>query len=221
MVAIAKAAPEPENPSRGDSEERVLTSAVHLFSVKGYDGTSIREIIEDAGVTRPVLYYYFKNKEDLFCQIIEREFERHYRNLDDIIAAHTTCRACLHALVTHVFARVEESPETVRMMVRFFLASPDTKLRLDREQLEAERIGRIVRIMQVGLDQGEILEGDPVTLAVVFSGLVDMHVMGRGSGRIAALTSRHGVALVNLFFFGINSPEVELDTLGFRPGEQQ
>jgi len=60
-----------------------------------------------------------------------------------------------------------------------------------------------------------------VTLAVVFSGLVDMHVMGRGSGRIAALTSRHGAALVNLFFFGINSPEVELDTLGFRPGEER
>jgi len=221
MVAMAKSPSGSDNTSRADSEERVLTSAVRLFSARGYDGTSIREIIEDAGVTRPVLYYYFKNKEDLFCQIIEREFERHYRSLDDIIAAHTACRACLHALVTHVFARVEESPETVRMMVRFFLASPDTKLRLDREQLEAERIGRIVQIMQAGLDRGEILEGDAVTLAVVFSGLVDMHVMGRGSGRITALTSRHGAALVNLFFFGVNSPEVKLDTLGFRPGEER
>lgn len=217
MVAIADSNRNPEPSGRSDSEDRVVASAVHLFATKGYDGASIREIIEEAGVTRPVLYYYFKNKEDLFCQIIEREFERHYQNMDEIIAGYTTCRERLTALVEHTFARVEESPETVRMMVRFFLASPDTELRLNREQLEAERIGRIVRIMQDGLEQGEILEGDAVTLAVVFSGLVDMHVMARGAHRISCLTASHGQALVNLFFFGINSPEVKLDTLQFQP----
>ncbi|HOH51706.1 MAG TPA: helix-turn-helix domain-containing protein, partial [Candidatus Hydrogenedentes bacterium] len=52
--------------SGNEAEARLLESALKIFSEKGYEGTSIREIIEGAGVTRPVLYYYFQNKEDLF-----------------------------------------------------------------------------------------------------------------------------------------------------------
>ncbi|MGC9053361.1 MAG: TetR/AcrR family transcriptional regulator, partial [Candidatus Hydrogenedens sp.] len=59
------------NEQNFSTEERLLKSALKLFSEKGYEGTSIREIIEDAGVTRPVLYYYFQNKEDLFRKLVE------------------------------------------------------------------------------------------------------------------------------------------------------
>jgi len=51
------------DPANG-AEIRLLEGALSLFSKKGYEGASVREIIEEAGVTRPVLYYYFKNKED-------------------------------------------------------------------------------------------------------------------------------------------------------------
>ena len=58
-------------------EARVLKSAIKLFSEKGYSATTIREIIAEAGVTRPVLYYYFKNKElKNSLELIEYSYDR-------------------------------------------------------------------------------------------------------------------------------------------------
>jgi AcrR family transcriptional regulator len=39
--------------------------AARLFATKGFDATSVREIVEAAGVTKPTLYYYFRSKEGL------------------------------------------------------------------------------------------------------------------------------------------------------------
>lgn len=65
-----------------EAETKLLRSALTLFSEKGYEGTSIREIIEGAGVTRPVLYYYFENKEDLFRRLFETTFSELIQRID-------------------------------------------------------------------------------------------------------------------------------------------
>src|SRR3954469_21843722 len=39
--------------------------AAHLFATQGYDATSVREIVEGAGVAKPTLYYYYRSKEGL------------------------------------------------------------------------------------------------------------------------------------------------------------
>lgn len=48
------------------THNRILAIATDLFGRRGYTRTSIREIIKAAGVTRPVLYYHFGNKEGLY-----------------------------------------------------------------------------------------------------------------------------------------------------------
>jgi len=54
-----------------DVRQRLLTAAVTLFARKGYSATSVREIVAEAKVTQPVLYYYFKNKEGIFLGLME------------------------------------------------------------------------------------------------------------------------------------------------------
>lgn len=51
--------------------ERLLTSAINIFTQRGYAGATVREIVEAAGVTKPVLYYYFKNKEGIYLEIMK------------------------------------------------------------------------------------------------------------------------------------------------------
>ena len=54
------------------SQDAVLTAARDLFTSKGFANTSVREICESAGVTPPVLYYYFGSKKGLFEAVIEK-----------------------------------------------------------------------------------------------------------------------------------------------------
>lgn len=49
----------------------ILDKACMLFARKGYDGTSLTDIAEAAGLTRAAVYYYFKNKEALLEAIID------------------------------------------------------------------------------------------------------------------------------------------------------
>ena len=57
------------------NRERILLAAASLFANKGYAGTSVREIVQTAGVTKPTLYYYFKNKEELYVRLMDLAVE--------------------------------------------------------------------------------------------------------------------------------------------------
>lgn len=55
--------------SEGDLKARLLLSALSHFAAKGYDGVQVKEVAEDAGVSKPTLYYHFGSKEGLFRQL--------------------------------------------------------------------------------------------------------------------------------------------------------
>jgi len=51
--------------------ETIIESAIKLFSSKGFEGTSVREIAADAGVNVAMINYYFGSKEKLFESVVE------------------------------------------------------------------------------------------------------------------------------------------------------
>jgi AcrR family transcriptional regulator len=56
-------------PDRPDTRQRILDVALDLFTEQGYDGTSLREIADQLGITKAALYYYFESKEDIFLAL--------------------------------------------------------------------------------------------------------------------------------------------------------
>ena len=60
--------------------QRLLARAAELFARKGYASTTVREIVEAARVTKPALYYYFRNKEEIYLELM-REAESRFELL--------------------------------------------------------------------------------------------------------------------------------------------
>jgi len=56
----------------GKTKDRILDAAEQLFAGKGFDGTKVQEIATCAGVNKAMLYYYFKDKDDLLIAVIGR-----------------------------------------------------------------------------------------------------------------------------------------------------
>lgn len=54
-----------------ETREKLIASARREFLEKGYQGASLRSICKEAGVTTGALYFFFKDKEDLFASIVE------------------------------------------------------------------------------------------------------------------------------------------------------
>ena len=73
-----------------NARERLLETATELFAEKGYAGASVREIVEKAGVSKPVLYYYFKSKEGLFYAILEWAADVQQKILNEIFETRGT-----------------------------------------------------------------------------------------------------------------------------------
>ena len=54
-----------------DTKERILEAARELFARKGVQKTSLQEIADKLGITKPALYYHFASREDLLRSIVQ------------------------------------------------------------------------------------------------------------------------------------------------------
>jgi AcrR family transcriptional regulator len=59
---------------QGDTRARIQEVALELFTEKGYEATSLREIAERLGVTKAALYYHFKTKDDIVVSFMEDRY---------------------------------------------------------------------------------------------------------------------------------------------------
>lgn len=57
-----------------DLKERIKEAAVVHFNNNGYHGTTIRNIANDVNCSLPMIYYYYKNKKELFDEIIKKDY---------------------------------------------------------------------------------------------------------------------------------------------------
>ena len=99
----------PERREPEAAKRRIVAAAVRLFAEKGYSATATREIAEAAGVAKPMLYYYFPDKEGLYIAIVREALDR----LD----------AALAAVVNAAAPPVERLQRKIRTYLEFFLAN--------------------------------------------------------------------------------------------------
>lgn len=62
----------------GETKEKLLNSAKKEFLEKGYLSASLRSICKNAGVTTGALYFFFKDKEDLFANLVQEPLNKIY-----------------------------------------------------------------------------------------------------------------------------------------------
>lgn len=71
--------------NESETREKLIESARAEFMEKGYQGASLRQICKNAGVTTGALYFFFRDKEDLFASIVDPAVER----LQQLLTQHT------------------------------------------------------------------------------------------------------------------------------------
>ena len=62
-----------------DTKERILTTALKMFSEKGYEGTNLRELLAELGFTKAAFYKHYESKEELWNAVLD-EMSTYYGN---------------------------------------------------------------------------------------------------------------------------------------------
>jgi TetR/AcrR family transcriptional regulator, cholesterol catabolism regulator len=81
--AAARSDPLPVSPGR---REEILDAAARLFHQRGYNGTSVQDIVDEVGLLKGSLYHYIKSKDDLLYEIIVKAHEGYFENMRRCIA---------------------------------------------------------------------------------------------------------------------------------------
>lgn len=95
--------------------EQILDGAACVFTRLGFDAASMNDITREAGVSKGTLYVYFKNKEDLFLAMIERQKLRIFGRLQAILEREAPVNETLHDFGV-LFATHLLSDRTIRAM---------------------------------------------------------------------------------------------------------
>jgi len=160
-----------------DDEQSVrkslLLAGIALFAEKGYASSSVREIVALAGVTKPVLYYYFQNKEGLFRAILDSAAERQKELLAEALGMSGTVLERLCFLYRRIYQELAENRDLFRMIHNLIFGPPQGVPEYDMEKYHEQMLDAVKAIYEEGAEQGEVMETDPDEAAMMVVGLTD------------------------------------------------
>lgn len=107
-----------------DTRRQILRAALKRFADAGYAATSVQQIVDDAKVSKPALYYHFTDKAGLFQALVHEAHDERYRLLQEAVADKTGIRAQLEAIIATLFAYFRENRELMRISFATMFAAP-------------------------------------------------------------------------------------------------
>jgi AcrR family transcriptional regulator len=120
--------------------ETILARAAALFARNGYTATSMNEVAEACGVSKPSLYHYVRDKHQLLAEIAEAHIARLLALVADIAAAQLTPELRLRRLIDAFLAAYAGSQAEHRVLtedVRFLKAAEKKRVLGGQRQVVA------------------------------------------------------------------------------------
>ncbi len=149
--------------------QRLLQAALDLFTEKGYAATSVREIVDAAGVTKPALYYYFKSKEGIYLELFREPFAFFSKILEDARNKEGGVRARVVRLFDRIFALFIARLKEARLMYSIYYGPPQGAPFFDFEGFHLKMREVTGLIVREGIEKGELkaVDADAATWALI------------------------------------------------------
>jgi len=96
---------------------QLLVVARERFAQRGFDATSVEEIADKAGVSKPVVYEHFGGKEGMYAVIVDREVQRLLDRITQALVG-TTPKELLEQAATAFLGYIESEPDGFTILVR-------------------------------------------------------------------------------------------------------
>jgi AcrR family transcriptional regulator len=155
--------------------EHILDAAEEVFARKGFHDASMKEIAEGAEFSVGALYGFFANKDDLFRNIYRRRGAQFMQGMRDVLGEDASPRRRLHDLARFQVQFFREHPQFARLFLRtsgINLPEPESGTDDVITENYTEAMTLQAKLFRAGQDAGELRDGDPDVLAMLFSGLV-------------------------------------------------
>jgi AcrR family transcriptional regulator len=150
----------------------IYEHATRLFSEHGFAGTSLQDIADAVGLTRPALYYYVKSKDELLAKLVTEVTQGSAASIASIVKrADLDPAAQLHAIVKMSVQRQAEYAARFRLLILSEAELPaELAATYDRGRREVLKL--IARVIDRGIEEGIFR---PVDARVAALGVLGMN----------------------------------------------
>ena len=163
---------------RDETREQLIAAAARVFSKRGFHGTSLEAVAEEAGFSRGAVYYNFADKEELFLELLDRRCAERAQDLRQVFAdvgegdVGATSRQAQVA-AQHSLDAMTGDPEWRALYLEFLAHAA-------RDPAFRRRFGRRTQEMRSALEEvvvqrtapfADALDMEPEQLAVVIDAL--------------------------------------------------
>ncbi len=159
-----------------ENQELLLSVALKLFSLKGYDATGVQEIVTEAKVTKPTLYHYYGSKRGLLDALLER----HFANLTRAIAVAAEYNGdlpfTLRAVVKAVFDFAQANSLFYRMQLAMILSSPESESYAASLKYQVEIIAILERLFRLAAKDHGNMRNRQKRYAFTFLGIINTYI---------------------------------------------
>jgi AcrR family transcriptional regulator len=145
----------------GEVRERLLTGATELFSSKGYAATTVREIVERAGVTKPVLYYYFRSKEGIYLDLMREPFGRFAALVQETVLEDGSAKDRLFRLCLRAYDIFVENIDAARVMYSIYYGPPQGAPFVDFDAYHHRFQEAVLQVLREGIRDREFRRVNP------------------------------------------------------------
>lgn len=173
---------------QGTVPQRLLAVATRLFAERGFERTSVQEIVDAAGVTKGALYHYFGSKDDLLYEIYGRVLRVQTERLEKFAGTEAPLAERLRAAAADVVVTSIENLDDTKIFFRSMYQLPAEKQR----QVRAERRRyheRFRDLIEEGQRTEQFRTDTPPDLVVDFF-FGSVHHLGTWYHRGGALSAR-------------------------------
>jgi AcrR family transcriptional regulator len=154
------------------SEERrnqIIESAINVFAREGFANTRMEDVAAESGLSKGLLYWYFKSKEDIIIAIADLLFSAEFRKMQNLSIEGQTSRDCLEKFLDIFVKDLQTIIKLSPVIYEFYaLAFRNKAVR----HVMHEYFQRFMMIMEPiilhGMEQGEFMSGSArqVTIAI-------------------------------------------------------
>jgi AcrR family transcriptional regulator len=161
-----------------------LDAAVDLFAQQGYDGTSVAQVIGQAGVAKGGFYHHFASKEALLYEVYGDLIGRQLRAMDDIVGRGLPPADTLRALIVDLVTSTAASSRQALVFWREMHKLGDERTTQYRRQRRRyhDTVKRLVRDGQAAGAFAAVASPETVTFTI-FGVVNELPVWYRPSGR--------------------------------------
>ena len=106
------------------TRRQLLRAALKHFAHSGYAASSVQDIVDAAKLSKPALYYHFKDKAGLFQALVSEAHDERYRLLCEAAEQSKDIRGQLEGILTVLFEYFRKNRELMRISFATMFAAP-------------------------------------------------------------------------------------------------